>query len=126
MKKTILATVVTGTVLAGAAVAMAVPAPKYFVCKYVGTPGVNESLQTGQNPISVSGNALDQPVVIGAYFNDAQGRSYVVAEDEGQPEPSCVPGQSPPKEQPQTPGNVLGQTNTPTEIPAAPVPFGGK
>ncbi|MFY9227700.1 MAG: hypothetical protein WAO28_00005, partial [Candidatus Microsaccharimonas sp.] len=31
---------------------------KVFVCKYVGTPGVDERLQTGNNPISVSVNAI--------------------------------------------------------------------
>lgn len=66
------------------------PKPKkYFVCKYVGKPGEDERLQTGNNPISVSENALTPPVVVGAYFNDAQGRSYVVAEDTGQAEPEC-------------------------------------
>ncbi len=63
---------------------------KYFVCKYVGTPGLNETLQTGQNPISVSENALTPPIVVGAYFNDQHGRSLVVAEDTGQSDPSCT------------------------------------
>src|SRR4029078_2879368 len=31
---------------------------KVFVCKYVGTPGADERLQTGDNPISVSVNAI--------------------------------------------------------------------
>lgn len=66
------------------------PPKKYFVCKYVGKPGVNETLQTGQNPISVNENALTPPVVVGASFNDAQGRSVVVALDSGQEKPSCV------------------------------------
>jgi len=30
---------------------------KVFVCKYVGKPGVDERLQTGNNPISVDSNA---------------------------------------------------------------------
>lgn len=61
---------------------------KYFVCKYVGTPGQDEELQTGNNPISVSGNAIPAtPVVVGAFFSDQQGRSFVLAEDTGQPEP---------------------------------------
>jgi hypothetical protein len=65
------------------------PSDKVFVCKYVGTPGVDERLQTGDNPISVSINAVQQPIVIGAFFNDAQGRSVVIAFDVGQvPEPS--------------------------------------
>ena len=70
--------------------------PKYFVCKYVGTPGLNERLQTGNNPISVSGNALTPPIQIGGYFNDAQGRSYVVAEDTGQADPTCPTPQNNP------------------------------
>jgi len=62
---------------------------KVFVCKYVGTPGVDERLQTGQNPIDVSVNAISQtPVVVGSYFNDAQGRSFVLAFDIGQATPS--------------------------------------
>lgn len=77
-------------------IANATPSPKYFVCKYVGTPGVDETLQTGNNPISVSGNALTPPIVIGASFNDAQGRSVVVAEDTGQDEPSCAVPENPP------------------------------
>ena len=61
---------------------------KVFVCKYVGKPGVDERLQTGNNPISVSVNAIKvDPVVVGAYFADAQGRSFVLADDVGQPEP---------------------------------------
>lgn len=69
-------------------VALAAPAPKVFVCKYVGTPGTDERLQTGQNPINVSSNAIKDYKGVGSYFNDAQGRSYVLAEDNGQPEPN--------------------------------------
>lgn len=72
---------------------------KYFVCKYVGTPGADERLQTGQNPISVAATAIDEdPVVVGSYFNDAQGRSFVLMEDttppgpEGDPDVSACPG----------------------------------
>ncbi|MDQ3379929.1 MAG: hypothetical protein M3546_06360, partial [Actinomycetota bacterium] len=55
---------------------------KVFVCKYVGTPGVDERLQTGNNPISVSVNAIPvHPVVIGSEFADAHGRSIVIAFD---------------------------------------------
>lgn len=98
--------------LAVAGVVIAAPAPKYFVCKYVGTPGVNETLQTGNNPISVSGNALSQPVVIGSSFADAQGRSLVVAEDTGQPDPVCPTGQGP-----QTPPVVPPVITTPPATP---------
>ena len=66
-----------------------VPEPKYYVCKYVGTPGQNERLQTGNNPIDVNGNAIgENPVVVGSFFNDAQGRSFVLAEDTGQTPPT--------------------------------------
>ena len=71
------------------------PQPKFFVCKYVGTPGQNETLQTGQNPISVNGNALPDGTAIGDSFADAQGRSYVVAEDTGQDEPECPTDEEP-------------------------------
>jgi hypothetical protein len=74
----------------------ATAAPKVFVCKYVGTPGVNETLQTGQNPISVSSNAIKDYAGVGSSFNDKQGRSYVVALDTGQDEPNCpVPENEP-------------------------------
>ena len=67
---------------------------KVFVCKYVGTPGVDERLQTGQNPISVSVNAIPGGAFVGKEFADAQGRSLVIAFDTGQPEPEC-PGPTP-------------------------------
>jgi len=61
---------------------------KVYICKYVGTPGVNETLQTGQNPIDTSVNAVkEDPIVVGSFFNDQQGRSYVLAFDTGQPKP---------------------------------------
>lgn len=68
---------------------------KVFVCKYVGKPGVDERLQTGDNPISVSVNAIPLGnVQVGSEFADAQGRSVVIAFDTGQPEPGldqCPP-----------------------------------
>lgn len=65
--------------------ANAAPAGKVFVCKFVGKPGGEgyERLQTGQNPISVSVNA-----VVGSKFKDAQELSVVIAPDYGQPKPS--------------------------------------
>ncbi len=64
---------------------------KVFVCKYVGTPGVNERLQTGNNPISVSVNSLkDFPGTFPWAFADAQGRSVAIVYDTGQPEPSVA------------------------------------
>jgi hypothetical protein len=65
------------------------PSHKVFVCKYVGTPGVDERLQTGDNPISVDFHSLIGGFVgIGVFFQDAQGRSVVIAFDTGQPEPN--------------------------------------
>lgn len=66
---------------------------KVFVCKYVGTPGVDERLQTGQNPISVSISSISGFPGVGGFFADAQGRSLVIAFDDGQDEPSCPDGQ---------------------------------
>jgi len=53
---------------------------KVFVCKYVGTPGDGERLQTGKNPVSVSINTIGDAEV-GEYFADGQNRSYVLAYD---------------------------------------------
>ena len=56
-------------------------AVKVWVCKYVGTPGDDERLKEGKNPIEVSSNALpgkpDNPQV-GESFTDQHGRSFVV------------------------------------------------
>ena len=56
---------------------------------------MDERLQTGDNPISVSVNAIPLGnVQIGSEFADAQGRSVVIAFDVGQPEPDvseCPP-----------------------------------
>lgn len=54
---------------------------KVIVCKYVGTPGVDERLQTGDNPISVDENSLIGKGFAGTFpfeFQDAQGRSVAV------------------------------------------------
>jgi hypothetical protein len=89
------------------------PSKKVFVCKYVGKPGVDERLQTGQNPISVSINAIPLGnVQIGSEFADAQGRSVVIAFDTGQPEPDV--SQCPPPVPPTT------TTAKPTTTTAAP------
>ncbi len=57
---------------------------KVFVCKYVGTPGVSERLQTGNNPISVSTHAIEQngwDGTVPGWFSDKHGRSYVLSYD---------------------------------------------
>jgi hypothetical protein len=79
------------------------PPSKVFVCKYVGKPGVDETLQTGQNPISVSINSIQDFPGVGGSFADAQGRSLVIAFDTGQAEPSCPDGQGCPEGQDCTP-----------------------
>jgi hypothetical protein len=118
---------------------------KVFVCKYVGTPGVDERLQTGNNPISISINALPAGVGVGDSFADSQGRSYVIAYDTGQDEPECPPGEGckenceEPETPPTTPRCPPGMTptagkdgepgndecefpkTTPTTTPTAPV-----
>lgn len=93
--------------IGGVALAATLPEPKVFVCKYVGTPGLNETLQTGQNPISVSQNSIKDFQGVGSSFNDAQGRSFVVAFDTGQPEPTCPSPtkNNPPPEKPTTTTN---------------------
>lgn len=74
------------------------PPDKVFVCKYVGTPGVDEQLQTGDNPISVSVSATGGAEV-GSFFADGQNRSFVLAVDDGQEEPpvreDCPPPEGP-------------------------------
>lgn len=89
---------VAGSALVGSSVDAGPGGDKVFVCKYVGTPGDDERLQTGQNPISVSVNAIPGGAQVGAFFADAQGRSFVLAFDTGQPEPpvsDCPPPDGP-------------------------------
>jgi hypothetical protein len=91
------ATMATLGLVAFSTPAHAAPASsQVWVCKYVGTPGVDERLQTGNNPIRVSGNAADEDndgqVFVGEQFADAQGRSVIVqieGEDPGRG--SCSP-----------------------------------
>lgn len=52
---------------------------KVYVCKYVGTPGDDEALQTGQNPIEVDTHSIDG--FDGTFpfaFNDAQTHSVAI------------------------------------------------
>lgn len=72
---------------------------KVWVCKYVGTPGVDERLQTGQNPISVSVNAIDHNSwdgTVPGWFSDAHDRSYVLGYDNGEEEPDVSECPQPP------------------------------
>lgn len=119
--------ILSATLLTLPAIALATPAPKVFVCKYVGTPGTNETLQTGQNPISVSSNAIKDYKGPGSYFNDAQGRSYVLVEDTGQPEPNVSecptpinPTPPPTVQSPPVVTTPPATTTSPTPAPATP------
>lgn len=84
-----------GLLLVSSGVALLATAPtanatsgtlKDWVCKYVGTPGVNEHLKNGNDGLVwVSTNATQ-----GSYFNDAQGRSYVLKKNAPHhPEPNA-------------------------------------
>ena len=56
-------------------------APKVYVCKYTNTPDGGEELQTGNNPILVSSNAIDgwDGTTIPFPFNDGQASSVISA-----------------------------------------------
>jgi hypothetical protein len=108
---------------------------KVFVCKYVGQPDVDERLQTGNNPISVAASAISAYVkgmdlegLVGQYFADAQGRSFVLAVDRGQAEPdasACPGGEPPPITTETTPTDTTPTETTPTSTtPTEPTPTG--
>jgi len=75
---------------------------KVWVCKYVGTPGVNERLKAGKQPIDVSVNSIKNwdGKTFPGWFADAQGRSVAIAfSDIGGPVPTaadCPTGDEPP------------------------------
>ena len=76
------------------------PEPKkVVVCKYVGTPGVDEVLKDGKNPISVSVNALGKDFngTFPYEFIDAQERSIALGWDDGTEYTldDCPPGDKP-------------------------------
>jgi hypothetical protein len=98
---------------------------KSYVCKYVGKPGVDERLQTGQNPIWVDNHSLtgkdNSDVNVGDTFSDAQGKSVVIVANTAKlnPEPSidaCPAAEGPTTPTiPETPpvgrgGEVLGDS----------------
>jgi hypothetical protein len=113
MLKTLMVVVALAVVFATGSQGVYAQARKVFVCKYIGKPGVDERLKSGKNPISVSSNAT-----VGSYFNDAQGRSFVLAEDTGQPDPDaseCPQPDNPDPDPEPTPvpdddGDILGGT----------------
>jgi hypothetical protein len=54
---------------------------KVYVCKYVGTPGEDERLQEGGNPIEVDSHALEGDGFAGTFpfeFSDAHGKSVAI------------------------------------------------
>jgi hypothetical protein len=113
------ATIAAVGLVALSAPAHAAPATsKVWVCKYVRTPGGNEVLKSGKNPIEVSGNSVDKDkngqIFVGDEFADAQELSVVVqigGEDPG--EEICSPTSSP--------------TSSPAPSPTTPPkPGGGK
>lgn len=77
---------------------------KSYVCKYVGTPGEDERLQTGKNPIWVDNHALlgyDGKTYVGQEFKDKHGKSVVIVANTKKldPEPSvngCPSPEGPP------------------------------
>lgn len=67
--------------LAGQAAATHTAPHQVLVCKYVGQPGTDERLQTGQNPIVVDEAALVGKGFLGIFpweFQDKQGQSIAV------------------------------------------------
>ena len=105
---------IVGAVFSGVASA---DSHRVWVCKYVGTPGVDESLGPGKNPISVSANATDGAGV-GGFFNDAQGRSYVLAVVQGDDDDDDDDGPKCPKT---PPGNGTSTTTPPVTTTTPPV-----
>ncbi len=100
------------------------PNDKVYVCKFVGTPGVNERLQTGQNPIEVSANSIKSnrlPVTIGMDFPDRHGFSIVVGIVGKTPAPTVDTCQAlivPPA----TPTTPVATPTTPAGTPAPSTP----
>ena len=100
-----------------------------WVCKYVGTPGDDERLQTGNNPIRVSGNSADEDkdgqVFVGDQFADAQGRSVIV-QIEGEDPGAEICSPTPPPDIPTT-SPTASPTANPTEgtTPGAAAPDTG-
>ena len=101
-----------------------------WVCKYVGTPGDDEVLKEGKNPIKVNGNSVDKDkdgqVFVGDQFADAQGRSVVV-QIEGDDPGADICSPTPPPVIPTTTPPTASPTASPTEgtTPGAAAPDTG-
>ena len=90
-----------------------------WVCKYVRTPGDDEVLKPGENPIKVNGHSVDQDkdgqIFVGDQFADAQGRSVIVQiEGEDPGIEACAPTDGP------TDGPTAKPTDGPTPGDGAP------
>ena len=97
---------VVGLVALSAPAHAAPATSKVWVCKYVRTPGGDEVLKSGQNPIEVSGNTVDKDkdgqINVGDQFADAHELSVVVQIGGTDPgADSCSP--TPPPEKSPTP-----------------------
>lgn len=105
----LMAIAVVAILLAGSSATIAAPAEhQVVVCKYVGTPGADERLQTGENPIVVDDHSLTGKGFDGTFpfsFSDAQGRSIAVrwAANAHDGDLSDCPGYQPPPSQEVTP-----------------------
>lgn len=82
---------------------------KVWVCKYVRTPGGQEVLKSGKNPIEVSGHSVDKDkdgqVFVGDQFADGQELSVIVQIGGDDPGPGiCAPTPPVTPENPNTPG----------------------
>ena len=94
-----------------------------WVCKYVGTPGDDEVLKEGENPIEVNGNSVDKDkdgqVFVGDQFADAQGRSVVV-QIEGEDPGADICSPTPPPDTSPTPSPTARPMGGTTPGTAAP------
>jgi hypothetical protein len=117
-----------GTVVLSAPAQGADASSQVWVCKYVTTPGGNEILAPGKNPIEVSGHSVDQDkdgqVYVGDEFVDAQGRSVVVqigGEDPGRGACLTTPTETPTATSTATPTgtSTATPTGTSTATPTA-------
>jgi LPXTG-motif cell wall-anchored protein len=88
---------------------------KSYVCKYVGTPGENERLQTGNNPIFVDNNSITKEtgkdtVSVGDEFADKQGRSVVIVANTLKLDPEPTIKDCPAPDNPNDPVTALDLT----------------
>ncbi len=94
-----------------------------WVCKYVRTPGGDEVLKEGKNPIQVNGNSVDKDkdgqVFVGDQFADAQERSVVV-QIEGDDPGAEICSPTPPPDSSPTPSPSARPTGGTTPGTAAP------